>query len=300
MLLGLVLIGLAAVSWGTTGATMTVLARDTGAGPLLVGWARVAIAATCLLAAAVAARVGRRAGAAPAAAAARSRPLGAYALLGLAMAGYQVCYFRAVTLSGVAATALLAICSAPVLIALLAAAVLRERLERTVMLSLLLAVVGTALLVVGPRGLADMGGRFGRGALLALGAGLCYAAYAVTAKGVLRRTDPLRTAAITFALAALFLAPVLVGDRASAGDLRAAAPLLLYLGIGPTAAAYALFTAGLRRVPATMAGIVGLLEPLTAALLGVAVFGEALGALGWTGAVLLLAALAVLASGRAR
>ena len=37
------------------------------------------------------------------------------------MAAYQVCYFRAVTLVGVAPAALLAICSAPLLIAVLAA-----------------------------------------------------------------------------------------------------------------------------------------------------------------------------------
>ena len=42
MLPGLLLIGLAAISWGTTGATMAMLARDAGPGPLLVGWARLA------------------------------------------------------------------------------------------------------------------------------------------------------------------------------------------------------------------------------------------------------------------
>jgi DME family drug/metabolite transporter len=55
------------------------------------------------------------------------------------------------------------------------------------------------------------------------------------------------------------------------------------------------FTAGLRRVPATAAGIVSLLEPLTATALGVLVFGEALGAAGGAGALLLLVALALLA-----
>src|SRR5215472_7056409 len=44
MLLGLALIGAAAISWGTTGATMALLSRDTGISPLFVGWARLAIA----------------------------------------------------------------------------------------------------------------------------------------------------------------------------------------------------------------------------------------------------------------
>jgi len=49
-----------------------------------------------------------------------------------------------------------------------------------------------------------------------------------------------------------------------------------------------------------VAGIVSLLEPLTATALGVVVFGERLGAAGAVGAVLLLAAFALLAVGEAR
>jgi DME family drug/metabolite transporter len=75
-------------------------------------------------------------------------------------------------------------------------------------------------------------------------------------------------------------------------------PLLLYLGLGPTAVAYALFTAGLGRVPATAAGIVSLLEPLTATTLGLLVFGERLGPIGAAGALLLLAALTLLTLAR--
>jgi drug/metabolite transporter, DME family len=293
--IGLLFIGLASISWGTTGATMALLARDTGIGPLLVGWARLAVAAPCLLLAAVpseifAARTRRlhaRSAWAP-------RAIASYVLLGLAMAAYQICYFRAVTLTGVAVAALLAICSAPLLIAILAAVLLRERLPAIVRVSLGMAVTGTALLVVGPRGLGQISGHFGLGALLALGAGVSYAVYAVAAKGVLMRIAPLPVAAMTFTLGALFLAPALLAERAPLGQLRPGWPWLLYLGIGPTAAAYVLFTIGLRRVPATVAGIVSLLEPLTAAMLGVVAFGESLGALGLAGAVLLVTSLALL------
>lgn len=114
MRLGLLFIGLAAISWGTTGATMTVLARDADLGPLLVGWARLAVAAPCLLIMAAAApRLRARPGPPPLVPSAA-----AYALLGLTMAAYQVCYSRAVTLTGVAVAALLAICSAPLMIAM--------------------------------------------------------------------------------------------------------------------------------------------------------------------------------------
>jgi DME family drug/metabolite transporter len=297
MLLGLILVAAAAVSWGTTGATMTLLSRDAAASPLLVGWSRLAIAAPALLLGATAvARFGAPRPARRGWPARGDLPL--CVALGVAMAAYQVCYFRAVTLVGVAAAALLAICTAPLLIAVLAALVLGERLTPRVRLSLGMAVAGTALLVVGPRGLGEITGHFGRGALLALGAGVSYAVYAVTAKGLLVRVAPITVSAVTFALAALFLAPALLGEPAPARALQAGWPLLLYLGLGPTAVAYALFTAGLGRVPATAAGIVSLLEPLTATTLGLLVFGERLGAVGVTGGLLLLAALALLTTSR--
>ena len=215
MLLGLILIAIAiaAASWGTTGATMTLLSREAAASPLLVGWSRLAIAAPVLvLAAAGAARFGAHPPARRPWPSLADLPL--CAALGLTMAAYQVCYFRAVTLVGVAPAALLAICSAPILIAVLAALFLGERLTPLVRLSLGMAVAGTALLVVGPRGFSEIAGHFGLGALLALGAGVSYAVYAVAAKGLLARVTPLAVSAITFALAALFLAPALLGEAA--------------------------------------------------------------------------------------
>ena len=297
MLLGLLLIAVAAASWGTTGATMTLLSRDAAASR---SWSAGAASPSPRRASCWPPRpslaLGARHPTRRAWPSLRDLPL--CAALGLAMAAYQVCYFRAVTLVGVAAAALLAICSAPLLIAVLAAVVLGERLTALVRLSLGMAVAGTALLVVGPRGLDQVTGHFGLGALLALGAGVSYAVYAVAAKGLLARVTPLAVAAITFALAAVFLAPALLGEEAPGRALAAGWPLFLYLGVGPTAVAYALFTAGLTRVPATAAGIVSLLEPLTATTLGLVVFGERLGAVGAAGALLLLAALALLTTAR--
>ena len=300
MLARLLPICLAAISWGTTGATMAILARDAAAGPLLVGWARMAVAAACLIPAAIIAGAGRRRapdrppGRRLAALPWTMRDVVACVGLGAAMAAYQVCYFQAVTLTGLTVTAVLAICSAPLWIALLAALCLGERLSRLVRLALALAVPGTALLVAGPAapGAAASGSLLGP--LLGLGAGLSYAAYAVTAKGLLARREPLAVAAATFSLAALLLLPTALGPGAGAA-LGAGWPLFLYLGIGPTAIAYWLFGFGLARVPATAAGIATLLEPLTATALGVLAFGEAFGLAGASGAALLLGSFALLA-----
>jgi threonine/homoserine efflux transporter RhtA len=71
-------------------------------------------------------------------------------------------------------------------------------------------------------------------------------------------------------------------------------PHLAYLGVVPTAVAYALYILGLRTTSATAASIGALLEPLTATLLGVVFFGESLGATGLVGAILLIGAVTLL------
>lgn len=278
---------IAAVSWGTTGATMALLARGASADPLLVGVMRLAVASPVLV---VIARI-------------LEGPLrvvspGAAVLAGLCMSAYQVCYFLAVPRSGVALTALVAICSAPLMIAVMAAAGLGERLTARIAVSLVAGVAGTALLVLGPRAIGELTPRLLGGVALALGAGFSYALYAVVTKRGLagappgREGGPLGLAAVTFTIAAAALVPSVGLAEGALGDqLRRGWPLFLYLGVVPTALAYALYTSGLSRVPATAAGIATLLEPLTATALGVVAFGESLGARGAIGAALLLGAL---------
>jgi DME family drug/metabolite transporter len=279
-----VLIGLAAVSWGTTGSVTNVLVTRAGAGALVIGAARMLIGAILLLIAARWVTGSLRVDPAD-----RWRCV----VLGLCMAAFQATYFSAVTLVGIATAALIAICSAPLLITGLAAAALGERLTARVGSALAMGVIGTALLIVGPRAAADVSVRFVAGVLLALGASFAYALYVVVAKATLARTAPLPLAAANFGVAALALAPVLAG--ADVGRQVALGwPWLLYLGAVTTAGAYAIYTIGLRDVPASAAGVASLAEPLTATLLGVVLFGERLGTAGVIGAVLLFTALALL------
>jgi len=281
---GLVLIVLAAISWGTSGSVMTVLGEDNAVSPLLVGTARLWIAALLLVPAAAAT------GALAVAPGDRWRCV----LMGACMAAYQGAYFVAVTWSGIAVVALVAICSAPLVIAALAPPLLGERLSARGKAALGLGVVGTALLVAAPPGALAPSGRFLAGLLLALMAGLAYALYVLAAKASLARSAPLPVAALTFAIGAIVLTPVLALADAPMRQLALGWPWLLYLGGIATAGAYAAYTFGLRRVPASVAGVATLLEPLTATLLGVTLFGERLGAVGIAGALLLLTALALL------
>jgi DME family drug/metabolite transporter len=281
---GLALIALAAISWGTSGSVMTVLAERAAASPLLVGVARLWIAAILLLLAATAAR--------PFAVAPDDR--WRCLAMGACMAAYQAAYFTAVTLAGIAVVALVAICSAPLVIAALAPWLLGERPGPRVRVALLLGVLGTGLLVTSPSGAFDLSARFVGGVLLAFAAGLAYALYVLAAKASLRRSAPLPTTALTFAAGAVLLTPALAWTDSPATQLTLGWPWLLYLGGVATAGAYAIYTIGLRTVSASVAGVTTLLEPLTATSLGMALFGERLGAAGAAGALLLLAALGLL------
>jgi drug/metabolite transporter, DME family len=287
---GVLPVCLAAVLWGTTGSVATILVARTGVSPLVIGATRMWVAAAFLL---VAARVTTG----------RALPLSAgwrWVVMGACMAAYQAAFFTAVTLSGIALTALIAICSSPLLIAILAYSLLGERLTRPLLVALGLGVLGTALLVLGPRTRLQFPATFVLGGLLALAAGLAYALYVIVAKAALARAAPLPLAAATFAVAAVLLTPVGLVASPTVRQMALGWPWLLYLGAVATAGAYALYTVGLRTVPASVAGIAALLEPATATALGVLVFGEQLGAIEIAGAALLAAAIALLINHQSR
>lgn len=283
-----VLILVAAVTWGTTGSTMKLVARHSPMTPLMVGFFRVALAAPALALAAGAfatnplrpLRVVGRAD--------RRRLLAA----GLAMGVYQACYFWGVAKTSVAVGSLITICSAPLFITLLAAWLLGERITPTTAAALLTGTTGAALLTLGAHGVSALPPGFLAGAGLALGAGFSYAAFAVSIKGLETPVHAVTAAAWTFTVAALFLAPVLLVERPRGAPLAWA--WLAYLGLVPTALAYVLYNAGLRTTPVTVSGVLTLLEPLTATTLGVLFFGDRLGVRGFAGAALLLGAVAVL------
>jgi DME family drug/metabolite transporter len=286
--MGALLIVIAAATWGTTGATMKLVAAGSPMSPLLVGLLRVGFAAPCLW---LAARwlggplelPGR---------ADRARVL----VAGLAMGTFQACYFWGVAKTSVAVGSLIAICTAPLIITVLAALFLAERIDGRTWASLLVGITGTALLIAGPNGFSRLPPGFLIGVSLELGAGLSYAIYAVTVKRLVHHTPPLTVAALTFSVAALSLLPALFFEWPTA-DARAWT-LLVYLGVVPTAAAYTIYMIGLRTTRVTVSGVLTLVEPLTATLLGVLFFGDRLGRIGAVGAALLLSAVLSLTTRR--
>lgn len=280
---------LAAVLWGTVGVTTKSLYALAATNPLSVGFFRLALSAPVLLAACWLAVGGR-------AFAIARRDAGAVVMIGAMMALYQACYFAAIPRVGVAIATLVTLCMAPVIVAALSVLFMRERLTGAIGAAMILALGGTVLLVGVAPGATTWQGDALLGVLLALGSATAYAVLTLFSRRLASRYHPLQPIAVGFSLGALALAAFAL---ASPGGLVVSYPAigwlhLLYLGLVPTALGYFVFLAGMRTTPATVATIATLVEPLTSTVLAWLWFGEQLGATGGLGALLLLAAMALL------
>lgn len=268
---------IAGVLWGTGGLSGSLLGHQAGVHPLVVATYRLLVGG-----AASAVYVALTGGLRFPAKQTWRRLL----LIGSLFAFFQASYFAAVALSSVSVATMTTIGSSPVALAVASAIRTRRAPRVTTLVSVLGAVAGLVLLRWSPDSVAQPAG-----ILFALLAGSGFAVLTtVTAKPGLA---PMTTTAYGCLLGGLLLTP-------AAAWLGMALPLrpdvllvAAYFGIVPTAAAYAAYFRGLSGAHPVLGALSALLEPLTATILSVAFLGERLGVLAWTGAALLVAALAV-------
>ena len=280
---GFALVLLAALCWGTSGISGRIVADRTDLSPLDIAWYRLAIGAMVLLAGW--ALTARRRGSPVR----LTRPVAVrLVLIGAGLAAYQLAYFSAVARAGVSIATLVALGLAPLLIAVGATLLGHGRPSRAVLVALAAALAGLVLLVGVSAG-AGTGTAVLLGALLASGSALGYAVVTLASGGVPAGV-PVTLAG--FAGGAVLLTPVVLAAGARFPADPVAIAVLLYLGLVPSALAYALFFTGVRTVPGAVASIVTLLEPLTATVLATAFLGERLAPGAVVGGLLLLAAVA--------
>lgn len=197
----------------------------------------------------------------------------------------------AVALAGATVTAFVAGLYA-VLAAALAVPILGERPERVTIVSLGVALVGTALLS-DLRPSADLAGGIGVG----LVAAVSFALFLVFSR---RWSGPHGLFGPSVALAALGVSGIgigalipLLGDPGLDGTLRPeAAAAVIWLAVGPGALAAVLVVTGMRRLPARRASAFLLLNPPTAALGGWLLLDERLSIVQLLGGALVLVAMA--------
>lgn len=219
------------------------------------------------------------------------RATAALVIVGLADAANAALFFAALR-NGPVSVAVLTHYLAPLLLALSAPWVLRERPSTRALIGVPITLFGLALLLLRPdSGFSGLTAALGAAsavfyALMVLGskgAARAYSPFAVTALHA-----PISMAALLLCFGAEALPPALDGDV-----LR-----VLLGGAVCGLAGNILFNTGLRQVPTAAAGALTYLEPLTASVMGLAFFEESLTPAGLAGGVLVLVAGAWVAAER--
>jgi drug/metabolite transporter (DMT)-like permease len=275
------------IAFGTSGAFGKALI-NAGMSPLQASWVRVAGATLVLVPVMIALR--RRV----AAAAVRRqwRLLLPYGLLGVA--GCQSLYFVAASRLPVGVAILLEF-TGPVLVVGWTRFVLRTALPRSAAIGVGIALVGLACVVEVWSGLRlDL-----LGVLAGLGAAACQASFFLLADRASGRIDPLVMTATGFVVATAALAVltppwvipwhVLAGGVAFGEHTAPGWSLVTLLVLVSTAAAYLASVAGVHRLSAPVAGAVGYVEAVTAAVFAWLTLGEHLSPVQLTGGAIVLA-----------
>lgn len=176
-----------------------------------------------------------------------------------------------------AANATLIAGATPVIVALMAAGFLGERITRLKTLGIAVSLVGVSFIVIG--GGAALGGSM-RGNLLIIGSNVSWAIYTVLGRRVLTTGSNLANL-VGIAVAGLILmAPLALWELRTA-DMSQVEPrdwlFVVYLAIGPSALAYLLWGYGLGHMEASRASVFGNIMPLAGALAGWLLLDEHLG-----------------------
>jgi len=275
----------ATVFWACTATLARYIFRDRAIDPLTVVEMRLSIATAVLLAILLVRR--------PHAIRIARRDAGYFLVLGLfGVAAVQGSYYFSISKLGVGLAILLQYLAPTLIVAF--DLVRGQPVSRLMMLAVFGALAGTGLLVGGVSGAA----LHARPEYWAVGffSAFAFAFYIVYSKRGLARYEPETVLLYTFAIGAVFWAFVVPPWKiVSAGYPLEIWGVFLILGLFSTLVPFALFYAGLRRLPASQTSIIATAEPLVAVIAAAAFLHEQLRPLQLAGAVLVLAA-ALLAS----
>jgi drug/metabolite transporter (DMT)-like permease len=192
--------------------------------------------------------------------------------LGVLLALHWSLYFAAIKETSVASAVLITY-AGPIFMALIAPPILGEHVPRVTWLALGISLAGIALITLAGGDGEDSVRATGVG--LAVLAAISFALLIVFLKRFAADVDPITVVLYENAVAAIVLSPAAVlGDYELGGTEIG---YLLLLSVVLTAGSGIVYVAALRWVPATTAGILAYMEPVSAAILAAAILGESLG-----------------------
>ena len=187
---------------------------------------------------------------------------------GVAVAGYQLTFFDAVSRTGVAVGTLVTIGTGPIVAGLIDLIAARRPPSARWLAGALSGIAGVALLTVDAPDVDVVG------VGLALIAGTTFPVYGLAAQRLMRRVEPDVAIGVVFGTGAALLAPLAIGSAAEALDSIESFVTVVYLGVFTLSIAYILWGLGLKQLTLGVVVVVTLLEPAIASMLGVVVLGE--------------------------
>ncbi|WP_051775379.1 DMT family transporter [Paenibacillus tyrfis] len=166
----------------------------------------------------------------------------------------------------------------PVFVVLLSVLLLKERLTPPVMLGVVAAVLGVAVLHIGePVGTGTETGAAWIGNLLILLAVVSEALFAVIGKGLTGKYSPVLLSAISCTLGFLWFLPLAVYDVVRMEGLHVTAgewSYILYYAVVVTVLGYILWYAGVKKVPGAVSGLFTAVIPVTSIVLSYFILQE--------------------------
>ncbi|WP_409301300.1 DMT family transporter [Peribacillus sp. SCS-155] len=203
---------------------------------------------------------------------------------------FNWCYFTAMNLLSVS-TAVILLYTSPVFVMLFSALFFKEKVTARKCILLACTVAGI-ILIAGLKGNPFSTGS-GLGYIIGIGSGIGYALYSIFGKLALRKYGSYTITFYTFTTAAIFLLPLtkLWGKAEAVIQIK---NLIAIVGLSAisTVFAYLLYTWGLGQLEGSKAAVLSTVEPVTAMLLGICIFGETLSITQLLGAIIILAAAA--------
>ncbi len=201
---------------------------------------------------------------------------------------FNWCYFTVIKEASLSVAAIL-LYTAPAFVTVISRFVFKEWLTSRKIAALIATILGCALVVGFLPSMQVSVSTLG--IIVGLGSGLGYALYSIFGKLASSKYSSLTITTYTFIIAGTFMLPV--SRIWEAKNLFAQTEVWIYalgLGLIPTVLAYTLYTLGLSQIESSRASITATIEPIVAAMVGTALFGDIL--TGWQvlGIILVLSA----------
>jgi drug/metabolite transporter (DMT)-like permease len=229
-----------------------------------------------------------------------------FVLYGLSLALFNSMWTFSVEFNGAAIATVLAF-SSPAMTAVLAHYILKEQITRIKIISIVLSLGGTVLV----SGAADPAAWqvHAAGIVFGLLTGFFFACYNMIGKTSANRSiDPWTTMLYGFCGAIVFLFLFNLGVNAVGrqgllsnfmwlGSSLSGWTILFLLGVGPTVGGFGLYLVSLGYLPATVANLIGALEPAFTAIWAYLIFSEQLTAVQLLGSLLVFASVILLRFG---